>query len=67
MKNAKRVQIQFVGGFPEGDYELCKEGFKIGQSYPGELSSCGTKVWVTIFDNPAIFYVDQNCIILKSE
>jgi hypothetical protein len=66
MSNFRKVQIQYTGGFPAGDYELQREGFEIGQTYTGEMLKSGKVVWVDKHDKyPCAFHVDLNCIILN--
>lgn len=56
MKNSSTVQFEFTGGYEAGDYELIKDGFKIGNVYQGELYPDENKVWVgTSVGSPAGF------------
>lgn len=63
MKNSSTVQFEFTGGYEAGDYELIKDGFKIGNVYQGEHFPDENKVWVGL----SLFYVGLNCKLLNQE
>ncbi|WP_157198415.1 hypothetical protein [Mariniradius saccharolyticus] len=65
----REVWFEFTGGFPEGDYELEREGYVIGNKYKGilhpEAAGGAGQVWtVAASGNDCVFYVGENCKVL---